>query len=75
MIGSLGNIIYVGKAKNLKIRVSQYFRSQKDRAPGISSATVTKLGKNENGSTEILQKLCIALECDICDIMEMEMAI
>jgi len=42
---------------------------------GISSATVTKLGKNENGSTEILQKLCIALECDICDIMEMEMAI
>ena len=39
---------------------------------GISSATVTKLGKNENVSTEIIQKICIALECDVCDIMEME---
>ena len=40
------------------------------RAAGISSATVTKLGKNENVNTEILQKICIALECDISDIME-----
>jgi len=39
---------------------------------GISSATVTKLGKNENVSTEIIQKICIALECDVSDIMEME---
>jgi DNA-binding Xre family transcriptional regulator len=38
---------------------------------GISSATVTKLGKNENVNTEILQKICIALDCDISDIMEM----
>lgn len=38
---------------------------------GISSATITKLGKNENVNTEILQKICIALECDISDIMEM----
>ena len=40
------------------------------RVAGISSATVTKLGKNENVNTEILQKICIALECDISDIME-----
>lgn len=38
---------------------------------GISSASVTKLGKNENVNTEILEKLCRALECDISDIMEM----
>jgi len=37
---------------------------------GISSATVTKLGKNENVNTEVLQKICIALKCDISDIME-----
>lgn len=40
------------------------------RVAGISSATVTKLGKNENVNTEILQRICIALECDISDIME-----
>jgi len=38
---------------------------------GISSASVTKLSKNENVNTEILQKICTALSCDICDIMEM----
>jgi DNA-binding Xre family transcriptional regulator len=38
---------------------------------GISSASVTKLGKNENVNTEILEKICRALKCDISDIMEM----
>ena len=38
---------------------------------GISSASVTKLGKNENMNTEILEKICKALNCDISDIMEM----
>lgn len=37
---------------------------------GISSATITKLGKNKNVNTEILQKICNALKCDICDILE-----
>jgi len=41
------------------------------KAASISSASITKLGKNENVNTEILQKICIALECDISDIMEM----
>ncbi len=37
---------------------------------GVSSATITKLGRNENVNTEILQKICNALKCDICDILE-----
>lgn len=37
---------------------------------GISPATVSKLGRNENVNTEILQKICAALNCDICDIIE-----
>jgi putative transcriptional regulator len=41
------------------------------RVAGISSASVTKLSKNENVNTEILQKICTALDCDISDIMEM----
>lgn len=40
-------------------------------AAGISSASVTKLAKNENVNTEVLQKVCTALNCDISDIMEM----
>ena len=40
-------------------------------AAGISSSSVTKLAKNENVNTEVLQKICIALNCDISDSMEM----
>jgi DNA-binding Xre family transcriptional regulator len=40
------------------------------RLSGVSSATITKLGRNENVNTEILQKVCTTLQCDICDIME-----
>ena len=41
------------------------------RAAGISAASITKLGKNENISTEIIKKICVALQCDVSDIMEM----
>lgn len=37
---------------------------------GISSASITKLGKNENVNTDILEKICKALDCDISNIME-----
>ena len=37
---------------------------------GISAASLTKLGKNENVNTEIIEKICIALRCDVSDIME-----
>lgn len=36
----------------------------------ISSASVAKLGKNENVNTDILVKICKALDCDISDIVE-----
>ena len=38
---------------------------------GISSASITKLGKNENVNTEIIGKGCVVLQCDVSDIMEM----
>ena len=40
------------------------------RMAGISSASITKLGKNENVNTDILEKICTALGCGIADIME-----
>ena len=39
-------------------------------ATGLSTTTLAKLGKNENVSTDILVKICKALECNIGDIME-----
>lgn len=36
---------------------------------GISSSTMAKLGKNEIVSLEVLEKICIALECDLGDVV------
>lgn len=41
------------------------------KAAGISTASMAKLGKNENVNTDILVKVCKALNCDISDIMEL----
>ena len=37
---------------------------------GISPATITKMGKNGHVTTEVLLKICMALDCQIDDIME-----
>ena len=37
---------------------------------GISPASVTKMGRNGHVTTEILVKICTALDCQIEDIME-----
>ena len=37
---------------------------------GISTASVTKMGKGGHVTTEILVKICSALNCQIEDIME-----
>lgn len=39
-------------------------------ASGISTASMAKLGKNENVTTDVLVKVCRSLNCDISDIME-----
>ena len=37
---------------------------------GISSASVTKMGRNGHVTTEVLAKICAALNCTLDDIME-----
>ena len=39
-------------------------------AANISSGTLAKLGKNESVTTDVLVRVCRALNCDIGDIME-----
>ncbi len=38
---------------------------------GISKSSITKLGHNDHVNTEILLKICVALDCDLFDIMEL----
>ena len=40
------------------------------KAAGISPASVSKLSKNQNVSLDALVKICIALNVDFGDIME-----
>lgn len=37
----------------------------------ISASSIAKLGKNENVNTDILIKICTALDCELNDIMEL----
>ena len=46
-------------------------RTDLKKLAGISSGSLAKLGKDENVSMDILQKLCKALECNIGDIMDL----
>lgn len=38
---------------------------------GISPASVTKMGKGGHVTTETLEKICLALNCRVEDIMEL----
>lgn len=37
---------------------------------GLSSASIAKLGKGQNVNTEMLIRICNALNCDLHDIVE-----
>lgn len=39
-------------------------------ASGISTNALAKLGKNDRVGTDVLEKVCLALSCDVGDIME-----
>lgn len=40
------------------------------RATGMSSATIAKLGKDENINMNSLDKICQVLECKVEDVIE-----
>ena len=39
---------------------------------GISTSTITKLSNGENVNTEVLERICKSLNCNIEDIVEYE---
>ena len=40
------------------------------KAAGISSSSLAKLGKDENITTDVLMKICSALDVELNDIVE-----
>ena len=63
--------MYISYNKLWKLLIDKNMNKQDLReASGISSASVAKLGKGENITTEVLLRICTALDCDISDIME-----
>jgi putative transcriptional regulator len=66
-----GDIMAVSYKKLWKLLIDKDMKKKDLReAAGISTASMAKLGKNENVNTDILVKVCKALSCDISDIME-----
>ncbi|MDD3920457.1 MAG: helix-turn-helix transcriptional regulator [Eubacteriales bacterium] len=37
---------------------------------GCSSATITKIGRNEYVALEVMERICAALDCQPCDVIE-----
>lgn len=40
------------------------------KTSGVSWSTIVKMGRDEHVSTDILVKICAALECELHDVME-----
>lgn len=39
---------------------------------GLSSSSIAKLGKGQNVNTDVLVRICKALDCDLPDIVELK---
>nr|DAV66446.1 MAG TPA: Cro/C1-type HTH DNA-binding domain protein [Caudoviricetes sp.] len=64
--------MYISYNRLWKILIDKNMkRKDLQEAANISSASVAKLGKSENISTDILLRICEALDCDLTDIMEL----
>ncbi len=61
----------VSYKKLWKLLIDKDMRKQDLRAAAkISASSIAKLSKGENVNTDILVKICKALNCDVSDIME-----
>jgi len=47
-------------------------KSDLQRMAGLSASTITKMGHDETVTTETLIKICVALDCTMNDIVEIE---
>ena len=66
-----GSTVAICYKKLWKLLIDRVMQKKDLRlAAGLSTNVIAKLGKNQNVSTEVLGKICKALNCEITDIME-----
>ena len=64
--------MYISYNKLWKLLIDRNMNKQALKAAAnVSSASIAKLGKGDNITTDVLLKICTALNCDITDIMEL----
>lgn len=73
--------LFIKRGDNMSISYKRLWKLLIDRdmkkkdlieASGISTASMAKLGRGDNITTEVLLKICKALDCELEDIMEIE---
>lgn len=67
-----GNKVAITYKKLWKLLIDKNMKKgELQRLANISSSSIAKLGKNENVNTDILVRICKALDCRLEDIMEL----
>ena len=63
--------MYASYNKLWKLLIDRHMKKKDLMAiTGISQATIGKLGRSETVNSDVLIRICVALNCDIGDIME-----
>lgn len=63
--------MYISYNKLWKLLIDKNMNKQElKKISGVSSASIAKLGKGANITTDVLLRICEVLDCDITDIME-----
>lgn len=67
-----GIIMAISYKKLWKLLIDRDMKkSELQELANVSASSIAKLGKNENVNTDILVRICKALNCELEDIMEL----
>lgn len=65
--------IYASYNKLWKLLIDRNMKKKDLMAiTGISQATIGKLGRSQTVNSDVLIRICVTLDCDIGDIMEIK---
>ena len=60
--------------KMFKLMIDKKIRKgELAKRAGISGTTITKMARGENVTTSVLTKICNVLQCNVGDIMDVEL--